>query len=1114
MPQLIFTTIVRAGEAPLAHRLAEDLAVHHPGAPLHVLTLPPIGSTNAPPGDVGHAFAVGDLGLSAEQVALAQVALAPEELRMALAPALCARLLEDAEHPVVFLAPDTLLMGAVPDVPVDAIGLAARFLNLPDDDRTPSAADLAGMSTFDGGWLTVPPGARESLDRMSAAIWAHDVPVTDAVIHAWNTLPAQARCEVVDDAGTGVAYWNIPERGELMLDENTSGITSLRLPGFSPDRPHLLSSDQGDSPRVLLSEYPALRDHLLGHASRLRALGLTECANERFGDIEIDDHVRAAVIHAMNAEADVTAGCAAAIAAGPDAFGNWLAESPPGAATEGMSRYLLGVWASDDHARALFPNPLDDHAEPFLDWVRAHGATDAMPAALRPAVLPRAEARMAVPDGEALEPGVNLVGFLRAGFGIGEATRLFAQALDEGAVPHAAISLNHQDLQDLVALDGGSDAPRFDTNLICVNVDWLDLVSRRLGSNFLTSRYTIGTWWWESNVLPERLAQRIPDFDELWVGSHFIADALASYAQIPIRVFPLPIPVPPDAPAANRNALGLPEGFLFMFSFDFNSTVERKNPAGVIEAFTMAFAPDDGAALVIKTINGHRHLAALEELRALASGRPDIQIVDRFLSADQRDAWARACDCYVSLHRCEGFGLTMAEAMALGKPVIATAYSANLDFMDSSTALLVGYDEWVLSRQSGPYPPGTRWAQPNVGEAAAFMRQLYDDPKSGRMLGERAREHIRTTRTHAALAGFVRDRLEEIRMTEPRANGDAWNEPLPGPLQDAMNYDGARRRATRGIQGRAVERLVKPYSAPADAMIERLLATDEWIFTNGERRDRGIERRLDEVERAIVRLASEARVVEQRAHDDLTRAVDDLSDRLYPRLYMDTPGELLLTTDGGDQVLGYDTDTGHVDASETYADFEDVFRGPPDRVKPGLMPYVDLLAGHDPILDVGCGRGEMLDLLARAGLQASGVDSDAGMVGRARKRGLDVVEGDATEHLRNVIPAGSLGAIFSAQVVEHIPWPALAEFLTASHAALRPGGLFIAETVNPHCLQSLKAFWLDPTHQHPLFPEAMLVFCRQAGFGRAWVRFTNDAGTLEESRRGSTSYAIVASRTH
>ena len=1114
-----FATIVRAGEGALTQCLADDLGRHHPGSTLHVLHLPAVDGSAAPATAGGHAVGTGDLGLEPAQVALAQLALRPEELRMALAPALCGWLLRTTGLPVTFLAPDTLMLAALPEPPDAAIGVIARFLHLPDDDRTPRAADLVGMSAFDGGWLAATVAAEESLLQMASMLWANGVPTTEAITHVWNTLPAQAQCQMVNDAGIGVAYWNIPERRSLIAEMGLPGVRSLRLPGFDPERSYLISIEQGDSPRVLLSDHPALHDVLDTYAARLRALGFRGPGNERSGDIEIDDHVRAAVAAALR-DGDAAARAAAgAVLGGPESLAHWLAESPPGAAVKGISRYLLGVWESDDHAKALFPNPLDDHAEAFLDWVRSHGAADAMPSRFRPSVIARREPAPTSATGEPPEPGVNLVGFLRAGFGIGEATRLFADALAGGGVPHATISLNHGDLQDMVEVAGGADAPRFDTNLICVNADWLDLVTRRLGTDFLRSRYTIGTWWWESNLLPEPLAQRIREFDELWVGSRFIADALSSYAQIPIRVFPLPISVPPEMPVPDRRELGLPEGFLFMFSFDFNSTVERKNPAGVIEAFTRAFGPGEGPSLVIKTINGHRHLRELEELRALAAGRPDVLIVDRFLPAAERDVWARACDCYVSLHRCEGFGLTMAEAMALGKPVIATGYSANLDFMDPTNSRLVGYDEWLLTRPSGPYPAGTRWAQPDLDEAAAHMRQLYENPDDARELGSRAREHIRATRTQDALARFVQGHLEEIRMTDRPATEGVWDEPLPGRLQDAINYNAARRAASRSAKAQVVERLVKPYSAAADAMIERLLATDEWVFTNGERRARSIERRLDKVEkrayndltRAMDNLSDR---LYQRAHNDLTRAMDNLSDRLYPPLYMDEPGAFVIAGDDGSPVLGYSTDGGGVVSAETYADFEDVFRGPPERLMPELTPYITLLDGHEPILDVGCGRGEMLHLLGEAGLQASGVDSDAGMVARARQRGLGVAEGDATRYLSDSVPAASLGAIFSAQVVEHIPWPALADFLAASHVALRPGGVFIAETVNPHCLQALKAFWLDPTHQHPLFPEAMLVFCRQAGFDRAWIRFTAHDESLEEQRRMSDSYAVIATRAH
>ena len=131
----------------------------------------------------------------------------------------------------------------------------------------------------------------------------------------------------------------------------------------------------------------------------------------------------------------------------------------------------------------------------------------------------------------------------------------------------------------------------------------------------------------------------------------------------------------------------LPDGFLFLFVFDFFSVLERKNPLGLIDAFARAFRAGEGPTLVIKTINGDRKLHDLEKLRAAAEGRQDILVIDDYYSAEEKNSLLGLCDCYVSLHRSEGLGLTMAEAMGLEKPVIATGYSGNLDFMTAGEQL-------------------------------------------------------------------------------------------------------------------------------------------------------------------------------------------------------------------------------------------------------------------------------------------------------------------------------------------------------------------------------------------------------------------------------------------
>ena len=187
-------------------------------------------------------------------------------------------------------------------------------------------------------------------------------------------------------------------------------------------------------------------------------------------------------------------------------------------------------------------------------------------------------------------------------------------------------------------------------------------------------------WAWELDDFPDWLAQSAALVDEIWSNSSFSGQSIAQKVGRPVQPFPLPIDAP-QPPPRTRKDLGLPEGFLFMFCFDLDSIYARKNPLAVIEAFKLAFPQPGGPRLVVKSINGERHETFMNSIRAAADGHPDVTYVDGYLPAGDQKAFVAACDAYVSLHRAEGFGLTMAEAMALGKPVIATAYSGNLEFM-------------------------------------------------------------------------------------------------------------------------------------------------------------------------------------------------------------------------------------------------------------------------------------------------------------------------------------------------------------------------------------------------------------------------------------------------
>jgi SAM-dependent methyltransferase len=228
---------------------------------------------------------------------------------------------------------------------------------------------------------------------------------------------------------------------------------------------------------------------------------------------------------------------------------------------------------------------------------------------------------------------------------------------------------------------------------------------------------------------------------------------------------------------------------------------------------------------------------------------------------------------------------------------------------------------------------------------------------------------------------------------------------------------------------------------------------------------------------------------------------------LYTPPYMAEPDLFRIRTDDG-EALGFEPGTGPTSPS-AYLGFENIFRGPEERIRELQRPYLDLIGDRRPVLDVGSGRGEFIDLLAEAGIPAVGIDLDPGMVERGRQKGHDVQLGDAVSFLATS-DEPSYGAIFASHVIEHLTYEELVRFFELARKRLLPDGLLIAETVNPHSLSAFKTFWTDPTHNAPLFPEVTLAVARVAGYDSARIAFPGGAGDLEEDRRRCTEYTLIA----
>lgn len=342
--------------------------------------------------------------------------------------------------------------------------------------------------------------------------------------------------------------------------------------------------------------------------------------------------------------------------------------------------------------------------------------------------------------------GVRVFGYLSGEFGLGESARLYATALQAAGVPVQVFDLDlqlpHVHRPHAFENDSLGTVKRI-VDLVVVNPDYLALVLPMLPAGRERGDVRIGCWFWELERIPASWHWALHEFDALLASSDFIAQALRADARIPVLKVALPVWAK-VASGLGRRDFGLPEDvFLFLTTFDFNSFVARKNPMAAIEAFRCAFpGSHERVALLVKSSNGERCPDALAKLIDLARTDRRIFVRDGVIEAPHLRALQMSADAFVSLHRAEGFGLGLAECMALGKPVIATGWSGNLEFMSDSTACLVDFQSVAVLEGQYPGAAGSRWADPDIQHAADCMRRLAGAPVFARELGQHAKAHV------------------------------------------------------------------------------------------------------------------------------------------------------------------------------------------------------------------------------------------------------------------------------------------------------------------------------------------------------------------------------------
>ncbi len=352
---------------------------------------------------------------------------------------------------------------------------------------------------------------------------------------------------------------------------------------------------------------------------------------------------------------------------------------------------------------------------------------------------------------------------------MGESIRSMARAATAVQVPvetynftlHVGARQQDSSFDDLLA-----PRPTRRTNIFCVNANLLTETIQVLGASGLDGRYNIVRPFWELPVLPDEWTRPLNSMDEVWAATKFNQETFGAAVDRPVQHIPMAIPSPSPS-LFSRSHFNIPtDTFLFAFSFDFASYASRKNPYAVVEAFRLAFPdPDEaGVALMIKMMgDGPGRRESLLTLRASTEGDPRIHLVNRVWSRAEVDSFLWACDCYVSLHRSEGFGLGLAESMARGKPVIATDYSGTTDFVNGRTGYPVSFD--LIEVRPGDYPhyrPGQHWADPSIEAAAHHMHHIYHRRDEAALIGRAAREFILREHSPERVGQMLRDRLAAL----------------------------------------------------------------------------------------------------------------------------------------------------------------------------------------------------------------------------------------------------------------------------------------------------------------------------------------------------------------
>lgn len=741
-------SIISPNYRHLARVLMDSLRRHHPEWDRFVLL---VGGDGPAPADRDEPFTAVDLDAlrlpHARQFAFRYSLL---ELNTAVKPWMFEHLFARGYDRVVYFDPDIVVYSPLAELSEEAMltltpHLTGSIAASTSDEDHPSERTILQAGTYNLGFLaaTRRPALEAFLRWWQQKLEFHCVVEPERGIFVdqkWMDLTPGLFPDVriLRHDGYNVAYWNLRQRtvrgDATSATVNGEPLRFFHFSGFDPAAPDMVSRHD---PRLGASDIGDAAKLLADYAAALRAAGHATFRNAPYAFATFRDGTPLP----LSARIAYRNSPALQAAAGDDPF-----EHPE--LFRGMSDPVRGERAARVAVRSyqlfsrvrpivgLVPRPVRTAMREFL-----LGRPDPAPRTRRPpSTLPR---------------GLNIAGYLTRDTGVGESARLCRASCDAAGVPAHSI--------DVDSTDPLTQQPVYATNVFHVNADAFLDVHNRLAPLFRGAAQNIGVWHWELPELPDAWIAAAAPLDELWAPSAFIQSTLSRKLSIPVVHMPHGIDVSNLEPCSPQE-LGVPPGrFTFLCMFDLASVMERKNPRGAIEAFRRAFGDDDSVTLLVKAGRAADYPADYAQLLTDTRDMSNVYVTDRMLPRPRVNGLLAACDALVSLHRSEGFGLILAEAMALGKPVVATGWSGNMEFMNSGNSCPVAYELVPLTSTIRDYEAGQLWAEPDLDDAAACLRRLVADSAFRSVIATRARSTIADHFSAKAAGLRYRARLSVIR---------------------------------------------------------------------------------------------------------------------------------------------------------------------------------------------------------------------------------------------------------------------------------------------------------------------------------------------------------------